>query len=104
MLLCITAGEGGHEYIHCPTEGHIQNTIMCYLNPQCPDKYIYIHTVVSDEDITAVRDSVINFMYHQFHQHQETFGKYFGANQMISIQKNLSSLSRQEIKVHTHQT
>ena len=52
LLLCITAGEGGYEYIHCPkdfTDSHIQNT-TCYLNPRCPDKYIYISTVISNGD------------------------------------------------------
>lgn len=50
LLLCIT--EGGYEYIHCPkefTDFHVRNT-TCYLNPHCPDKYIYITTVASNEE------------------------------------------------------
>ena len=51
MLLCITVGEGGFEYIHCfeDLDKYIQNA-TCYLNPHCPDKYVYLHTKIPDEE------------------------------------------------------
>ena len=63
MLLCTTAGEGGFEYIHCPrdfTDVHIQN-VTCYLNPHCPDKYVYLHTKISDEDYDDSYDDSCDF-------------------------------------------
>ena len=66
LLLCIRAVEGGYEYIHCPkdfTDGHIQDAATCFLNPHCPDKYIYIHTVVSNEEYNSCETQYC----HQFH-------------------------------------
>ena len=64
LLLCITtAGEGGYEYIHCPkefTDLHVRNT-TCYLNPFCPDKYIYISTVISNGDYHRCEEPSYHF-------------------------------------------
>ena len=59
MLLYITASEGGYEYIHCPNEFtyKIQNT-TCYLNPYCPDEYIYItSTLVSNKEYHSCKET-----------------------------------------------
>ena len=50
LLFCTAASKGGYEYIYC-YPGIIDSiqSSTCYLNPHCPDRYVYLHTVVSDE-------------------------------------------------------